>query len=36
MAKKIREWSNESILIAVEAGKDDTNKEYTHGSRASS
>lgn len=30
MAKIIREWTKGSISIAVEAGKDDMNKEDTH------
>lgn len=27
MGKPVREWSNDSISIAVEGGKDDANKE---------
>ena len=30
MATIIKEWSNGSISIAVEAGKDDANRERTH------
>lgn len=30
MAKIIREWSEGSVSIAVEAGKDDMNREGTH------
>lgn len=30
MAKIIKEWSSGSVSIAVEAGKDDMNKEGTH------
>ena len=30
MAKIIKEWSEGSVSIAVEAGKDDMNREGTH------
>lgn len=30
MAKIVKEWSQGSISIAVEAGKDDMNREGTH------
>lgn len=30
MAKIVKEWSNGSVSIAVEAGVDDANKEGTH------
>ena len=30
MAKIVKEWSQGSVSIAVEAGKDDMNKEGTH------